>query len=174
MKKTNHMKPKTQTKKPRVKNKKIAAITKGTKTKKLPKITKEKVHPAERVHKVRIPISWDTVDKLLEAGCNGTEIAAYIGIHPDTLYRQTELEKKVNFSAYAAEKRAKGDSMLRAKQYESAIADKNISMQIWLGKQRLEQKDKSEVENKGSVALISKPMTKEELKKFNDILEGNV
>ena len=34
----------------------------------------------------RKKIDWDLVAKFLEAGCLGTGIAAYIGIHPNTLY----------------------------------------------------------------------------------------
>lgn len=85
-------------------------------------------------------IDWNKVDQLLEAGCKGTEIAAYFGVHEDTLYTRCQNEKGSRFSAYSQEKRSKGDSILRAKQFENAMKG-NTTMQIWLGKQRLDQRD---------------------------------
>ena len=85
-------------------------------------------------------IDWNIVDQLLQAGCNGTEIAANIGICPDTLYRRCEKDKGIGFAVYAQEKRASGDSLLRASQFKNALKG-NTSMQIWLGKQRLGQRD---------------------------------
>jgi hypothetical protein len=89
-------------------------------------------------------IDWEKVDQLLIAGCKGTEIAGYLGMHPETLYRRVEEEKKVGFGVYLQEKRSKGDSLLRAHQYAKAmgLTDKGEnSLLIWLGKVRLEQKE---------------------------------
>lgn len=94
-----------------------------------------------------IPIDWEQVDEWLEYGCKGTEIAASLGISTDTLYNRTQSEKGVGFSEYALEKRAVGDKLLRELQFKSAKKG-NITMQIWLGKQRLEQK-----ENPGSLVV---------------------
>lgn len=87
-----------------------------------------------------IPIDWKKVDDLLIAGCLGTEIAAHFNIHPDTFYRRVEEKFGMGYTAYSNEKRFKGDSILRAKQFETAIKG-NVTMQIWLGKQRLDQKE---------------------------------
>lgn len=95
-----------------------------------------------------IPIDWKTVDSLLEAGCSGIQVAGYLNINQETLYDAVVREKKMSFTDYSVKNRAKGDSLLLAKQFESAIKDKNISMQIWLGKQRLNQADKREVDLK--------------------------
>lgn len=94
-----------------------------------------------------IPIDWGNVDEWLEYGCKGPEISARLGISVDTLYDRTQTEKGVVFSQYASEKRAKGDNLLRELQFKSAKKG-NITMQIWLGKQRLEQK-----ENPGSLVV---------------------
>ncbi len=92
--------------------------------------------------KAKIP--WDKVDKLLEAGCTGTEIAAYLGVHPNTLYLACKDTNKCDFSEYYQGKRAKGNTGLKTAQYKLAMqGDK--SMLIWLGKQRLGQVDKKEV-----------------------------
>lgn len=87
-------------------------------------------------------LDWKKIDELLIAGCTGTEIAGYFGIHPDTLYLRCQKEKSMGFSAYAQEKRSKGDSILRAHQYAKALGltDKgDNTLLIWLGKTRLAQ-----------------------------------
>lgn len=97
--------------------------------------------------KPRKDIDWDKTDKLLEAGCIGTEVAASLGVHPDTLYLRCEKEKHMTFTAYSQIKRASGDSLLRDKQIEIALKG-NVTMLIWLGKQRLQQREPEAVERK--------------------------
>ena len=91
-----------------------------------------------------IPIDWETVDRLLEAGCDGTQVAAHIGVHPETLYDRIKQEKGSCFSEYKATKRANGDSLLLAKQFKVAM-EGDKTMLVWLGKQRLAQTDKRDV-----------------------------
>jgi len=86
------------------------------------------------------PINWDDVDKFLVSGANGVQIAAYVGVCQDTLYIRCKEDKGVDFSVYLAEKRQKGNSLLLGKQYQVAMSG-NVSMLIWLGKQRLEQSE---------------------------------
>ena len=62
-------------------------------------------------------IDWDTVDKQLQAQCNGTEIASLLGIHADTLYRACERDKKIGFAAYSKQKKAEGRELIKLKQY---------------------------------------------------------
>lgn len=88
-------------------------------------------------------INWEQVAKMLEAGCTAEGIAATIGIQRDTLYKRCEADNKCDFSTFSQEKRAKGDELLRMKQFQTAMSG-NVSMQIWLGKQRLGQTDKVE------------------------------
>jgi hypothetical protein len=90
-------------------------------------------------------INWETVDGMLIAGCSGIQCAAAIGIHHDTLYDRCVQEKKVSFSVYSQAKRAHGDGLLHAAQFQKAYKDKNPTMLIWLGKQRLRQKDDHQV-----------------------------
>lgn len=98
----------------------------------------------------KIPIDWDQVDKLLMSGCLGTEIASSIGCCVDTLYDRTFQEKGVIFSAYAREKKEKGDTILRHAQFAKAAKGDN-TMLIWLGKLRLGQRDP----DKGDTFIIS-------------------
>lgn len=93
-----------------------------------------------------IEIDWKVVNNLLQADCSGVEVAAYIGVHHDTLYDRVREEFGIIFSEYSAKFKAKGDSLLRVKQLESALQDKNTTMLVWLGKQRLGQKDKTETD----------------------------
>ena len=87
-----------------------------------------------------VPIDWTEVEKFLIAGSSGVQIAAYIGITEQTLYSRCVKEHKKAFSLYSLEKRQKGNSLLLSKQYQVAMKD-NVSMLIWLGKQRLMQSD---------------------------------
>ncbi len=92
-------------------------------------------------------IDWKKVDDLLIAGCMGTEIAGYFGIHEDTLYNRVVKKYGMAFSAYSHEKKSKGESILRAHQYAKALGltDKgDNTLLIWLGKQRLNQRDHKE------------------------------
>lgn len=90
-------------------------------------------------------IDWNKVDRLLEAGCLTTEIAAHFGIARDSLYKRCRADHNCDFSTYSQQKKAKGESLLRAVQFKSAM-DGNTTMQVWLGKQRLGQRDKPKEE----------------------------
>lgn len=87
------------------------------------------------------PIDWKKVDDLLEAGCLGTEIAACFNIHPTTFYRRVEEKYSVSFTEYSFEKKSKGNSIIRKAQFDKATNKKDNAMLIWLGKNRLGQKE---------------------------------
>lgn len=86
------------------------------------------------------PIDWALVDNLLVAGCMGTEICAHFDMHPNTFYAKIEEKYNMSFTQYSSEKKQKGCSILRAKQFEKAAKGDN-TMLVWLGKNRLAQKD---------------------------------
>jgi len=91
----------------------------------------------------KIKIDWAKVDRMLEAACTGTEIAAALGIHTNTLYERCKIDNKSDFSGYSQAKRASGERLLKMKQMELAMkGDK--TMLVWLGKQRLGQSNKME------------------------------
>ena len=93
----------------------------------------------------KVDIDWDKVGKLLQAHCSAVGIASMLGISTDTLYLRCKQDLNVDYTAFSADKRAEGIELLRAKQYQTAM-DGNVTMQIWLGKQYLGQKDKQEVD----------------------------
>jgi hypothetical protein len=89
-------------------------------------------------------IDWKRVDHLLTCQCDGVGIAGILGVSPDTLYRACQEEHNIGFAEYSAQKKSEGKELLRAKQFENAMnGDK--TMQIWLGKQYLGQKDKNDI-----------------------------
>jgi len=90
--------------------------------------------------KQRVTIDWGEVDKYLVGGAKGSEIAASLGIHYDTLADRCKSEYNILFSEYSAKKRQKGNMMLHAKQFQTAMGG-NTTMLVWLGKQRLSQSD---------------------------------
>ncbi len=108
-------------------------------------------------------INWKLVDDLLIAGCRGTEVAANIGIHEDTLYNRVVKEKGVSFTVYSAQKRAKGESLLRATQFAKAMKQDNM-MLIWLGKNRLDQSDGKQQDLSVNDKLIGDDLEKAKLK----------
>ena len=89
-------------------------------------------------------IDWKRVDELLEADCEGTEIAAHLGLVPETLYRRCETDHKISFSKYLQEKKASGNSILKEAQFKLA-KQSHKTMLIWLGKQRLGQSEKQDL-----------------------------
>ena len=93
-----------------------------------------------------VPIDWKRADKLLEAGCRTSEVAAFFGVHRNTLYARCLKEKKIEWTAYSAEKREKGCTLLREKQVELALGGCK-TMLVWLGKQRLDQNDTKKIEH---------------------------
>jgi hypothetical protein len=112
--------------------------------------------PAKKVGRPKVDIDWDKVGKMLEAGASAEGIAATIGCDRAVLYRRCETDNKVPFTTFSQEKKAKGDELLRTKQFQVAMAG-DKTMLIWLGKQRLDQREKSETELnvKGNIEVES-------------------
>ncbi len=85
-------------------------------------------------------IDWDMVDDLLIAGCMGTEIAPHFDMHYQTFYDRVCLEKGMGFTEYSQQKKEQGNSILRKVQFKKASEGDNTLL-IWLGKNRLKQKE---------------------------------
>ncbi len=100
-------------------------------------------------------IDWKEVDKYLVAGATGTEVAAMLGIHSLRLIirQMLRIEHKIGFSDYLQQKREKGNTMLKKKQFDQAM-EGDRGMLIWLGKNRLDQSDKKEVKHDGKETII--------------------
>lgn len=83
---------------------------------------------------------WASVDYMITIHCTGEEIAGVLGMDYDTLNRNSKEQKGMPISEYIKQGTAKGKMSLRRMQWKSA-ENGNTTMQIWLGKQWLGQKD---------------------------------
>jgi hypothetical protein len=95
-------------------------------------------------------IDWARVDEMLAAQCHGTEIAAALGIHPDTLYNACIRDNKTDFSAYSQAKKAAGVQFARESFYRQAWhgdpeAGTTATRQIFWLKNHASMADKQEV-----------------------------
>ena len=107
------------------------------------------------------PIDWSLVDKLLQAHTPGTEIAASFDMHPDTFYDRVKKEFGTGFTAFCSQKKKKGKNNLRLAQLKNAL-EGNTSMQVWLGKNWLAQRDepKEDKEFDGQLAVLLEMLKK--------------
>jgi len=106
-------------------------------------MAKTATKPKRSTGRPKAVIDWNQVGKLCEAGASGVGIAATIGVDEGTLRKRCEADNNCSFSEFSQQKRAKGDELLRSKQFQVAMAG-DKTMLIWLGKQRLNQSDKSD------------------------------
>src|SRR5215471_13537628 len=83
----------------------------------------------------RKKIDRDQVENLAAIGCTASEIAVVVNCCESTV--------KVRFHSSLIKGRERLKTSLRRMQYQSASAG-NVAMQIWLGKQYLNQRDKME------------------------------
>ena len=88
-------------------------------------------------------ISQITFENLCGIQCTEEEIAAVLNVSVDTLNRWCYNTYDKNFADVFKEKRGLGKVSLRRSQWK--MAEKNVTMAIWLGKQYLDQKDNIEV-----------------------------
>ena len=86
----------------------------------------------------KFKIDYDMVEKLARIQCTQQEIASFLGCSVDTLQRDNE------FCGIYKKGMESGKMSLRRIQFK--LAEKNPTMAIWLGKQYLGQKDKTEIE----------------------------
>lgn len=90
------------------------------------------------------PIDWEFIGKLFITGSNITQAAAAVRLNRDTLYDRCPIDLGVTLPAYYQQKFEEGNTILYNAQYEKAVEDRNPTMLIWLGKQRLGQKENLE------------------------------
>ena len=91
----------------------------------------------------KVKLDWDEIGKLLTAGCKTVSIAEQFGVAVKTLYDRCEEDNNIGYALFSQEMKSKGDNLLQAAQFKNAMGG-NTSMQIWLGKQRLGQKEKED------------------------------
>ena len=89
-------------------------------------------------------INSEDVRKLSEKFWTKSEIAAFLNCHVDTITNR--------FQEIFLKGRENGKAKLRDLQFKSANSG-NVTMQIWLGKQYLDQTDKTQVSNLSETEL---------------------
>lgn len=90
-------------------------------------------------------INWELVERRMEAGCSGVEIAAALRIQSDTFYTRFKEQYGKSFQDYHVDFYKAGDANIKFTQYMKAIAG-NIPMLTLLGRERLGQsKDQEKI-----------------------------
>jgi hypothetical protein len=107
-------------------------------------ITVKQAAIKKRGWKRPIDIDFELVNKLCSILCTGEEIAHIIGVDYDTLNGAIKRNFKMAFPEYFGLHSAGAKASLRRMQWRTA-EEGNPTMQIWLGKQYLGQKDKSDL-----------------------------
>lgn len=123
-------------------------------------------------------IDWKKLDAMCKIMCTEDEIASILEMSIQSLNEKIKAEKGKTFFDYYKEKSAEGKMSLRRSQYSAAIGramviedgevkekgtNPNITMQIWLGKQLLGQKEQVAIEHSGGIDVAS--MTVEQREK---------
>lgn len=113
----------------------------------------------------RIDIPWGLVDELCGIRATLSEIAGVTGISEDTLERACKRDKNTTFADYYEAKSANGKISLRRAQLQTALAG-SVPMLIWLGKNWLNQTDKTPEERPDESAIV------DNLRRVADALES--
>jgi len=98
----------------------------------------EKVKMDKTMARPMKQVDEQTIQKLAQLHCTYDEIASFVGVSTKTLQR--------NYVHLIKKGRETGNISLRRAQFEKALSG-NVVMQIWLGKQHLDQRDKIEKTN---------------------------
>lgn len=91
----------------------------------------------------RIDIDKKQFESLCGIQCTKDEIASFFNCSADTIERWCKREYKCSFAVIFAQKRGLGKISLRRSQFR--MAETNVSMAIWLGKQYLGQAEQQQV-----------------------------
>ncbi len=89
-------------------------------------------------------INWDVVEKLIECGCSGPEIAGKFRVNSDTFYRRFQQEYGFNFQGYRVELQSAGLADLRAMLRAKALSNKapgNATLLMFLARCELGMKE---------------------------------
>lgn len=88
-------------------------------------------------------INWEIFEQLCFIQCTRSEIASVLKVDEDTVSARVKKKYGEEFSAVFKRYSESGKSSLR--RYQFAMAKKNTTMAIWLGKQWLGQRDGQEI-----------------------------
>ena len=121
----------------------------------------------------KLNINWQLVEDLATKHCTGTEIAATLGVHPNTLYLKVEEKYKCGFSEFLNQKKENGRQLLKKAMFEQALeGDKTVL--IWLSKNYLGFTDTQKIEQKTEIKTEKvdlSSLTDEELQQYIKITD---
>ena len=103
---------------------------------------------------------FDSLVQMIRIQCTCEEISGILDMSEDTLNRRLKERGEANFAGLYKKHQHEGRASLRRDQWKSSH-DGNVTMQIWLGKQNLGQRDKSDVDQKNSLTITLAPDTDE-------------
>ena len=132
---------------------------------------KENTNNTKNVGRKPANIEWEKVEKMAMAGSNGQQISSSIGIHYDTLVKRCKKDMPdgiSEISEYLRTKREKGNDLLHRKQFDLALKG-DRSMLIWLGKQRLGQSEKKEMEVINKIDIDETKLSDQALEEINNL-----
>lgn len=98
-----------------------------------------------RTGRPRTKIEKENFEKLCLMHCTLLEIAGFFDCSEDTIERWCVEKYGQTFAEVYKRKSARGNISLRRSQFQSAESG-NVTMQIWLGKQWLGQKEYQEID----------------------------
>lgn len=102
----------------------------------------------------RKEISLAEMEKLLRMHCTLLEVAAWFNCSVDIIERRVLEATGKRFAEFSGEKRNAGKASLRRVQFNKALKG-DRTMMVWLGKQYLDQSDKSEVKQHGTLEIYA-------------------
>ena len=83
---------------------------------------------------------WRQIEQMAHIQCTGEEIAAVMGCSFDTLEKRVKEKYEMSFADWITQKKHGGNASLRRMQWTTAQSG-NVTMQIFLGKNKLGQTD---------------------------------
>lgn len=98
---------------------------------------------------------WSKAQQMAAIQCTGEEIAAILNVNYDTLLARIKDLGWSSFSDWYKKHSAGGKMSLRRRQFKTS--ETNPTMQIWLGKQYLGQKDRNDYEVTAKVTPLFDP-----------------
>ena len=103
------------------------------------KIKANKTEKRQGAGRPRIVVDIEILKNLASIGCPDYEIASVLNVSAKTLRR--------NYADIIDQSKEKGKASLRKKMFDKAIKKDNTHMQIWLSKNYLGMKDRTQTES---------------------------
>jgi hypothetical protein len=121
-------------------------------------------------------INWEIVEKRMEAGCSGVEIASCLRVDSDTFFRRFREKYGKRFADSSADFYSAGDANIKFTQYMKALSGNN-NMLMLLGKERLNQGKEEEIKKSPFEDVIAirheNMLLKAELVAYKDHVDAN-